>query len=237
MAKPKPIHLFIDESGDPTFYGNRKKLLVGENGFQPYLIIGIVETLNRKTLGEAVLNFLNHIKSDVLYNTISSVKREGWYPHARAGHPEIRAKFFELIRNLGGYKAHVMIARKDLHIFEKKHNSNSTEFYFDVLHQLLSRILKDTDYQYHLYLSTRRRSTLKKFQEAVTRSLTPGVKDFRKTIYNLQIVSGKEMPELSIVDYLLWAVQRRLLTGEHRHFDAVKDKFATIANLYDDGEN
>lgn len=32
--------------------------------------------------------------------------------------------------------------------------------------------------------------------------------------YNLEIVLGNEMPELSIIDYLMWAVQRNLLKGE-----------------------
>ncbi|HXL55278.1 MAG TPA: hypothetical protein VN958_03410 [Chitinophagaceae bacterium] len=41
-------YLFIDESGDPVYYGNRKKLLVGADGFQPYLIIGMIVTNNRK---------------------------------------------------------------------------------------------------------------------------------------------------------------------------------------------
>ena len=43
-------YIFIDESGDPTFYGSGKKLLVGTEGFQPYLIIGMIETSNRKAL-------------------------------------------------------------------------------------------------------------------------------------------------------------------------------------------
>jgi hypothetical protein len=44
------------------------------------------------------------------------------------------------------------------------------------------------------------------------------------------------MPELSIIDYLIWAVQRKLLTGESRYFDALKDKYETLQNLYDEKE-
>jgi hypothetical protein len=43
MAKRKKICLLIDEGGDPMFYGNRGKLLVGQEDYQPYLIIGMVE--------------------------------------------------------------------------------------------------------------------------------------------------------------------------------------------------
>src|SRR5690606_36255726 len=59
-------YFFIDESGDPVFYGNRKKLLVGVEGFQPYLIIGMIETGNRRALREAVLDFMENIRKDVL---------------------------------------------------------------------------------------------------------------------------------------------------------------------------
>jgi hypothetical protein len=73
MAELNKVYLFIDESGDPVFYGSRKKLLVGATGFQPYLIIGMIETADRKTLRKSVINFMDHIKADNLYNTIPSV--------------------------------------------------------------------------------------------------------------------------------------------------------------------
>jgi len=59
----KKKYLFIDESGDPFFFGNRKKLLVGTEGFQPYLIIGVIETTDRKVLRKAVVGFMNSITS------------------------------------------------------------------------------------------------------------------------------------------------------------------------------
>ena len=80
--------LFIDESGDPAFYGNRKKLLVGTEGFQPYLIIGMIETTDRKVLRKAVVSFMKNIQADSLYNTIPSVNSDkGWFVHARGDHP------------------------------------------------------------------------------------------------------------------------------------------------------
>ena len=51
-------YVFIDESGDPAFYGRHKRLLVGTDGFQPYLIIGMIETENRRALRQSVVNFM-----------------------------------------------------------------------------------------------------------------------------------------------------------------------------------
>ena len=159
--------------------------------------------------------------------------RSGWYVHARGDHPEIRAKFFELLRNLEGYKAHIVIAKKDLNIFNRKHNNNTTEFYFDVLHHLLNGRLNDAGRHYNLYLSQRGNNSIRRFQEAVTKAVeTDKANTIGAIQYNLEIVQSKEMPELSIIDYLMWAVQRNLLQGESRYFDALKSKYETVLNLY-----
>ncbi len=230
-------YFFIDESGDPAFYGNRKKLLVGTEGFQPYLIIGMIETDDRKALRRAVVNFMDAINTDPLYNSIPSIAADKrWYVHARGDHPEIRAKFFELLRNLDGYKAHIVVAKKDLNIFNRKHNNNPTEFYFDVLHHLLNGRLNNPSRHYNLYLSQRGNNSLHYFQKAVAQALAGKVNNAEDIKFNLEIAPSTEMPELSIIDYLIWAVQRNLLKGENRYFEALKNKYETVLNLYGEDE-
>jgi hypothetical protein len=224
-------YLFIDESGDPFFFGNRNKLLFGTEGFQPFLIIGLIQAEDRKLLRSAVVSFIQNIKADNLYNTIPSVNHQkGWYVHARSDHPEIRAKFFEMLRGLEGFKAHIVIAKKNLNIFNRKHNNNPTEFYFDVLHHLLKEVFIDHSLNYQLYLSHRGNNSIHRFEEAVKKALASEI----KIKYNLEIVPSREMPELSIIDYLMWAVQRNLLKGESRFFDALKCKYGNIINLYEE---
>jgi len=43
------------------------------------------------------------------------------------------------------------------------------------------------------------------------------------------------MPELSIIDYLLGAVQRKLLLNENCYFEALNNKYETVVNLYEEG--
>jgi hypothetical protein len=236
MQEQTTKYIFIDESGDPTFYGSGKRLLVGTPGFQPYLIIGMIETSNRKALRKKVIEFMDSIKSDVLYNTIPSVNtKKEWYVHARVDHPEIRIKFIELLRQLPDYKAHIVIARKDLSIFNRKHNNNPSEFYFDVLHHLLENKMIDGNIHYKLYLSQRGNNSMKRFSEAVTKALkSDAIKsgETQKINYSLEIVPSEDMPELSVIDYLMWAVQRKLLKGEARYFEALKEKYGEILELY-----
>ena len=194
----------------------------------------MIETVDRRALRKAVVGFMESIRSDLLYNSIPSLNtHKEWFVHARGDHPEIRSKFFELLRQLEGYLAHIVIAKKDLAIFNRKHNNNPTEFYFDVLHHLLNGRFSAADCHYNLYLSQRGSNSLHRFQTAVEKALVareaahPG--DIK---YNLEIVPGKEMPEMSVIDYLIWAVQRKLLTGESRYFDALRSKYATVLDLY-----
>jgi hypothetical protein len=46
-------------------------------------------------------------------------------------------------------------------------------------------------------------------------------------------VQSANCPEMSVVDYLLWAIQRYITKGEGRFFKALIDKYALIIDLYD----
>lgn len=73
-----------------------------------------------------------------------------------------------------------------------------------------------------------------RFQEAVNRVAGTDGSNNRKNIsYTLEIVPGREMPELSIIDYLIWAVQRNLTSKEGRYFDALVHKYESVINLFE----
>jgi hypothetical protein len=44
----KKVYLFIDESGDASFYAKKNKLLVGTEGFQPLLLLGLIVLEEKK---------------------------------------------------------------------------------------------------------------------------------------------------------------------------------------------
>lgn len=114
-------------------------------------------------------------------------------------------------------------------------NTITTEFYFDFLHHLLNGRLKNSEVHYNLYLAQRGNNSIHRFEEAVKKTLVLNDTKKEATInYKLEIVPSKEMPELSIIDYLIWAVQRKLLKNESRYFDALQDKFETLIHLYEE---
>lgn len=219
-------YYFIDESGDPNFYGFRKKPLMDTEGFQPYLIIGMIETEDRNVLRNAVAKFISDIKNDVLYNSIHSIATDSnWFLHARRDHAEVRIQFFELLRKLDGYHIHVVIAKKDPDIFREKYHDNATDFYFDVLMELLRNNLDEGSCQ--IFLSDRQKNSIARFHTAVKISM----ENEKLSSCELNIVASKDFPELSVVDYMLWAIQRKLVKGEGRYFEALRSKFGRIKFL------
>lgn len=126
----------------------------------------------------------------------------------------------EFLRKLKGFRFHAVIGRKIPEIFIRKHNGNATEFYFDLIHKLLTLVPLRADTNYRLYLSQRQRNTVPRFAQAFEKVLTTESRDCGIS-HNCNVVRSKDFPELSVVDYLLWVLQRYILTGDGRYFGAL----------------
>lgn len=231
------FYCFIDESGDPSFYARKKKLLVGTEGFQPLLIIGLTILENKKEIREAILTFQESIKADALYSSLPCVKNpKGWYLHARADQSEIRTKFIELLRSRDDFKTFIVLGRKRLDTFHKRHKSIESEFYFDMVYHLLKDRLNNDKCEYKIYLSAREVSSQERLKAAVDRALERDNKRRKcpkKIHYKCNIVSSADTPELSITDYTMWALQRYILSNEDRFYMALQNKYSLIIDLYD----
>ena len=86
MSERTKKYMFIDEGGDSSFYAKRKKLLVGTDGFQPMLNLGMISLTDKKSTRKAIVDFMNNLKTDPLYSTIYSVTQPNWYLHACKDH-------------------------------------------------------------------------------------------------------------------------------------------------------
>lgn len=230
----RKLYFFIDESGDPTFYAGRKRPLWIEPFFDPVLMLGMVVIENRGVLAKKILEFQENILNDPLFNTISSVVKGNWFLHASNDHVEVRLKFFEFLRQQEDIKCYVAIGRKNPEIFHNKHNGNATEFYFDLLNKLLSRFDYKEDERHMLFLSERKSNTQERFLNALEKALKKQSKDLTKGEFNCRIVASKDYPELSVIDYFLWAIKRYITTNERRYYAALENKVVEIFDIYED---
>ena len=228
--------IFIDETGSPQFYARRKRPLWMEPNFIPIICLGMISTDDRVRLRKEVVNFQNYILGDTLFNTIFSVRQTGWFLHARSDHSDIILKTIEFLRRLEGFRFHAVIGRKIPEIFTRKHNGSATEFYFDLIHKLLALHPLKEDTQYHLFLSQRQSNTEQRFTQSFEKVLASESKDGMIS-YRCRVMRSRDFPELSVVDYLLWALQRYILQGEKRYFAAMAHHYEQIFDLYEDDGN
>lgn len=226
-------YIFIDESGSPQFYANGRKPLWIKPDFAPVMLLGMIATEDRGALRRAVQDFQNYVLSDPLLNSIYSVAQPNWYLHASADHSDINLKTVEFIRQLEGFEFHTVIGRKLPEVFLSKHNGNATEFYFDLLSKLLELDALETDCKYYLYLSQRQSNTEQRFSAAFEKAFEAKSKKIGGLSYSCTIVRSQDFPEMSLVDYLIWALQRYILKGEKRYFEALEKHYASILDVYE----
>ena len=230
----KQLYFFIDESGDPNFYAKRKRPLWTEPTFEPLLMLGMVVVENRKVLRQAILNFQNQLLTDPLFNTIHSLNKPNWYLHASQDHADVRLKFIEFLREQPHIKCYIVIGRKIPEIFHNKHNGKAAEFYFDLLNKLLTLFEFDGVDQHMLFLSGRQSNTEERFVNAVRKAMQRQSGLASDTHFKCRIIPSSDYPELSVVDYFLWVLNRYITQGDKRYFAALENKFDCIYDVYEE---
>lgn len=139
-------HRFLDESGDTTFYGRGKSVILGQKGVSLAFSLGMVKVNEELgSLRQELIRLAREIELDSYLNKLPSVARRvregGFYFHATDDSPEVREKMFRFIlqRDLS---IEVYFARKNLARFAHKHNNQESEFYADILSHLLKNKLE-----------------------------------------------------------------------------------------------
>lgn len=232
---------FIDETGDMSFFERGGGSALGKEGVSRTFAIGMVKMkAPLEVTREEILDLCKQVEQDRYLNAIPSVKKKinsgGFYFHAKDDTPEVREKFFKYLDQLG-FSLQIIVARKRLDIFIKKHNSNENEFYADILGHLLKD--KMTKYSRLVLNIAQRGSATSSINLDLAKNKALG--RFRKNnpdkesrcrvVFNVQ--DFKKEPILSVADYASWAVQRVFERGDTRHYDYIQGKVSSIVDLYD----
>jgi hypothetical protein len=234
-------HRFLDETGDPTFYGKGRKLIVGQDGVSLSFGIGVVR-IDRPLpeVRREVRALQAQVQADPLLNTIPSVQKRvasgGFFFHACKDSPDVRSVLLRYLRELE-CEAEVVVARKIPALFEKQHHGREEEFYADLLAHLIENRLKRAG---TLVLnvaergsSTREKVLTEALQLATERAARKwGGENLKaRVVFNVQ--NPRTEPLLTVSDYLCWAVQRVFEQGEVRHYNYLADKIRLVVDLYD----
>ena len=237
----KAYHRFLDESGDTSFYGKGRRIIVGEEGISKTFILGMVKFKTKlEPIRKNIIALQNEVVNDEYYQGIPSIKKKvskgGYFFHANDDIPEVREKFFRFIKTLNcSFEA--VVARKLPDIYQNKHKNNEAWFYAD----LLSHLLKNK-FEKHkklvLNIATRGKSTrnhnlelaLAKARERFVQN-RPGRIMKTKVVFN--VLKQTDEPLLNVSDYFCWSIQNVFERGNLRYYDFLKDQISTVIDLYD----
>ncbi len=236
-------HRFLDEAGDSTFYGKGKIPIIGTEGVSHVFILGMV-TFNvpLASIRQDIIRLQEKIANSPYYRKVPSVQKRvdkgGYYFHAKDDLPEIRKEFFDYIHTLD-CRFEAVVGRKDVQLFERKHNGKEAEFYAD----LLSHLLQDNLNKYsRLVMNIAKRSNstaiqnlekgLQKAEERF-RKINPKENSSTKIVFSVH--KFKDEPLLTVADYFCWSIQRVFEKGEVRFYDYMAEKISLVLDLYDTG--
>lgn len=237
----KEYHRFLDESGDTTFYGKGRRIIVGENGVSKCFILGMVKFKTKlEPIREQIVQMQKEVVTDEFYKDIPSIRKKaektGYFFHAKDDIPEVREKFLRYIKTLNcSFEA--IVARKLPDIYESKHKGNETLFYADMLSHLLKNKLTNHE-KMVLNIASRGKSTknhnlelaLSKAQERFAKA-HPEKEQKTKVVFN--VMEQTTEPLLNVTDYFCWAIQNVFEKGYLRYYNFLKDKISTVIDVYD----
>ena len=233
-------HRFIDEMGDTTFYGRKRRLILGEEGVSLSFGLGLVKIGgDLHAVRRAVVELQRGVERDPLLNTIPSVVKRvengGFFFHACKDTPDVRSVFLRFLRELD-CEAEIVVARKIPGLFEKQHGRKEDEFYADLLSHLIKGRMKKAG---RLVLNIAERGSTTRdriLDQALEIARERAAKKFgdelgTRVVFNVQTPLTE--PLLNVADYLCWAVQRVFEKGEIRFYDYLREKIRLVVDLYD----
>jgi hypothetical protein len=234
-ADTKPRWYFVDEAGDPAFYTDGKKIIVGDEGCSRTFSVGFLWTLNPQSIRDALTALRNAIATDRYLKDIPSIKKTLISFHAKDDCPEVRKLVFETLSNLD-FGVNVVVARKHEFMFREQFDQSQDKYY---------DFLVSTLFYQHLHLSARNtivfaRRTNKSRQHSLRMAVDSAAQKFArkwKNVSETEVVVEDKYPSedsaLQAADYVLWAVQRAYEKREMRFFNFMRDKIHFLWDIFD----
>jgi hypothetical protein len=258
------FHRFLDEAGDCTFYGKKRKSILGTEGVSNCFILGMIKFKEPlEPIRQKIFEMQKSIAEDPYFQVPSVIKKKenkGYFFHAKDDLPEVKKLFFDFIKTLK-FSFEAVVARKSVQRFTTRHKDREEYFYADLLSHLLKNKLqkgermvlniaeKGTSTKNNnltLALEKAKERFIKKLNRSSADVVLEGNKIRKRSDVQASIVFNEtnplREPLLNVADYMCWAIQRVFEKGETRYYDFIKEKVSLVVDLYDienykDGKN
>jgi len=245
-------YYFVDESGDPTLFGHRHKVILGTEGVSDYFTLGLLSVGDPESLADELDDLRHALLNDPYFKDVPSMqpeaKKTASHFHAKDDLPEVRKAVFDLL-----------IKRNDLRFFATIKDK------YAVLDYVRNRNQADPDYHYsvnelydfsvrrlfrdRLHTSSHYEITFaKRLQSDRTEAMKQQIELARQNFFNkynlyhkADIVIKSSSPDKTIclqaVDYYLWALTRMYVNRESRFIELLQPSIRLIIDIDDVRKN
>lgn len=245
-AKVDQYTYYVDESGDLTLFGRKRRIVVGQNGISRTFMLGAAYVQDSESLNSAFSALRQEILSDPSLSHIESLKperrRTALYFHAKDDHRLVRERVFEVLATQRVSVLAVMRRKTALaaaavakggegppnFVEQKQFDSMITSLFADRL-QLAKRsdifIAKRGSSDRNAQLTAAVESAKAKFEKKW------GVVNPHE--FHVQAAQPTDHAGLQAIDYYLWALQRAVERNEWDTFQRHQAAFRLIVDVDD----
>lgn len=233
--KNNHMHYFVDEAGDPNFYGRKGKNLIQLGHASKVFIIGFIETADIQHISTALQNLKLETSNDDYLKGVPSLRRSLLYFHANADCHEVKERVFKTIKKLD-LTFHCVVARKNPNMFERKFNFSKQRFYQYLVSKLFEKRLHIHEHM-DIYFSKMgnivREHTMREAITTAEKELEQKTATAIRSKTRLFIQEPSHIAGLQVVDYFLWAVYRVYSKQDFRYFNFLRDKISLVYDIFE----
>lgn len=237
---------FVDEAGDLTFFDNRGRSLLGQDGVSSCFIVGAALIHEPEALAENLNQLRESLVSDPYFAGVPSMsprtRKTAVAFHAKNDLPEVRREVFRVLRDFevevyaGVRRKRIVMEDLRAH-FKQTGRKLRSDFIYD---ELVTSIFKDRLHRgstNHIVFARRGKSDR---NVALTKAIEIAKRKFelrwRKGIDRPTTVVSSTPSDnvgLQVADYYLWALQRLIERRESRYFDLLAPAFKLVIDRDD----
>ena len=238
---------FVDESGDPTLFGDRGKVLVGTEGCSRFFILGLADVENAAQLAADLSTLRARLLTDPYFKDVRSLqpkeKKTALLFHAKDDLPEVRREVFSLIQRHSIRFSAIVRDKLTVLAYVRRRNETDPDYRYrpDELYDfMVRRLFKQRLHKHEAYRVCFARRGRANRTESLSLALETTRREFaakRGILAEAKIevvpTSPFHEPALQVVDYFLWALQRTFERHEDRFLQLLWPQFSLVLDADD----
>ena len=239
------IHYFVDESGDPTIFNRKGRIIIGNDGCSGYFMLGKLGIDDPDGLTVELNTLRAELLADPYFKDVPSMQLDNRKTalafHAKDDLPEVRREVFKLLLKHDVRFYAVVRNKQDLAAYVQQQNERDDTYrysqneQYDLLVKELFRKFHHMADQMNVCFAKRgSKSRNQALRNALEKADSAFAADFGFSHPARQHITSSTPPNsagLQAVDYYLWALQRFYERREDRFLEMIWPQVGEVHDL------